>query len=1111
MIRDDATEAQVQASDPSGSVWLSANAGSGKTKVLTDRVARLLLRGVAPQHILCLTYTKAAATEMQNRLFKRLGEWAMAPHNDLLKNLTELGVDDPQDADLIARARRLFARAIETPGGLKIQTIHSFCASLLRRFPIEAGVSPGFQEMDERVAKLLQQDILEEIALGPECSTLDRVARLMSGEDLTKLTAELATHRAHFDPPAGWSQICEAFDIPPDLDEVEIINSVITPDTPDLLTVLLTALRNGSKQDQGAAAKLAGFRVDAPDLSILESVFLFGAKTKAPYAAKVGNFPTKDTQAKLADSLDDINDLMQRVEDARPGRLALAAARKTKALHDFAGVFLSAYEAHKSKRGWLDFDDLILAARRLLTNPAVAQWVLFRLDGGIDHILVDEAQDTSPVQWDVIERLAQEFTAGEGARVGVERTIFVVGDKKQSIYSFQGADPDGFDRMRDLFRTRMEQAQLPMSVLSLRYSFRSAVPVMRLVDDTFVNRPDHGLGEVPDHIAFKDTMPGRVDLWPNVEKVDAPDPTEWFNPVDLLSEDHHNVRLARRIAQEISRMIGTATIPDEDKNHQPYMRKVRAGDFLILVQRRSDLFHEIISACKDENLDIAGADRLRVGAELAVKDITAVLSFLSTPEDDLSLACALRSPLFSWSEGELHALAQPRPPKSYLWEALRKHPCPALDILNDLRNQTDFLRPYDLIERILTRHDGRRNFTARLGPEAEDGINALLTLALQYESTDIPSLTGFLMWLASDEVSIKRQMDSGQDQIRVMTVHGSKGLEAPIVILPDTAPRRASPLQEPDVLLGDIPMWKTKSDQMPETLLSAKQSAQAKRDNEKDRLLYVAMTRAEKWLIIASAGEEKDTSWYAEVAQGMAHAGAADHDFGFAEGGQGLRLEHGDWSKAPQEPEGSDAPKSVKLPEWAKNPVAAPPVTLPALSPSKLGGEKSLAGPEGQDEVAAMAYGTEVHLLLEHLPNHPPERWAAIAGSLSTSAEALAEATQVLTNPELSMVFAPDTLAEVSLTADIKGLGQMFGTIDRLIITDEIVTAIDFKTNRNLPDKHFQTPEGILRQLGAYVEMLEQIYPNHRIGASIVWTKTAQLMSYPKDMLTAALRRTPTS
>ncbi len=417
----------------------------------------------------------------------------------------------------------------------------------------------------------------------------------------------------------------------------------------ELIDSLIPVLCTGGANDNKAADKLQTITSpDATAIATMEGVFLTGGSAKEPFSAKLGSFPTKKLQTAHPDLIAELEPLMLRIEDARENRLALTAAERSAALNAFAHRFIQHYEQQKQLRGWLDFDDLILRARALLSDPAVAEWVLYRLDGGIDHILVDEAQDTSPSQWQVIERLAQEFTSGTGARADITRTIFVVGDKKQSIYSFQGADPAEFDRMRDEFATRLQASDHALQDLSLEYSFRSSPAVLNLVDETLNNHASSGFPEGNRHIAFHDQMPGRVDLWPVVDPTPKPDKDDWFDPVDRIADTHHMKILATRVAREIRRMIDTGATIATSKGDDGFFaqRPVREGDFLILVQRRSDLFHEIIRACKIEGLAIAGADRLKVGAEMAVRDLGALLNFLATSEDDLSLATILRSPLF---------------------------------------------------------------------------------------------------------------------------------------------------------------------------------------------------------------------------------------------------------------------------------------------------------------------------------------------------------------------------------------------------------------------------------------------------------------------------------
>ncbi|MDR5652680.1 double-strand break repair helicase AddA [Ruixingdingia sedimenti] len=1095
MIRDAASERQVQAADPGASTWLSANAGSGKTRVLTDRVARLLLAGCQPQRILCLTYTKAAASEMQNRLFRRLGAWAMLEEGALRAELDQLGVGGTQDAETLAAARRLFARAIETPGGLKIQTIHSFCASLLRRFPLEAGVSPQFTEMDDRTAELLRAEIIEEMADADD-GVIAALARHYSGESFTDLAAECARHRAGFAAP---HDLHAAFGLPEGMTAKRLLADVFLGGEAAWLAKAAPVLAQGKATDVKLAETLAALDLDAPDLGVLaalEGLFLFGEKTKAPFAAKIGSLPTKDTRAALGPLLAPLEDWMARVEAARPGRLALVAAMRGAVLQAFASRFLPEYERRKLLRGWLDFDDLILRARALLTDPSVAQWVLYRLDGGIDHILVDEAQDTSPDQWKVIELLAQEFTAGEGAR-GEGRTIFVVGDRKQSIYSFQGADLSTFEAMQAQFGTRLAAAQQGLNVLELEYSFRSSPAVLNVVDRTF---GPEALGGAVRHLAFRSAMPGRVDVWPALPPADDPEPQDWFDPVDMPAPRHHTAELAETIAAEIGRMIAArAPVPAQGGGFRP----VRAGDFLILVQRRSALFQQIIRACKARGLPIAGADRLRLGAEMAVRDLAALLSFLSLPEDDLSLAAILRSPLFGWGEAALHDLAHGR--KGYLWAALRDRATDFADthgVLTDLRDQADYLRPFELIDRMLTRHDGRRKLIARLGPEAEDGIDQFLQQALAYERVEIPSLTGFLGWLQTDDIEVKRQPDSAGNRIRVMTVHGAKGLEAPVVILPDTADRKLPEQGEIVTLADGTPIWRVASADMPPAMAEARAEAQARRAAENLRLLYVAMTRAESWLIVAAAGKlDKGEAWHDLIRAGAEAAGAVAQDFPT---GAGLRLQHGDWPDTAAEVVAAAPPAPPPLPPWARSHAATPPRPMAALSPSDLGGAKALAG-EGDPD--ALARGTALHRLLELLPGRAEAEWEPLARTLpGADAGLLAEAGAVLRDPALAALFAPDTLAEVPVVADLGGR-RMMGAIDRLVVTPDRVLAVDFKSNRIVPPRPEDVPEGILRQMGAYAAALAQIYPGRRVETAVVWTAAPLLMPLPQDLVNAALRR----
>ena len=1112
---DEASLNQIAAADPLRSTWLTANAGSGKTRVLTDRVARLLLAGTAPERILCLTYTKAAATEMQNRLLRRLGQWAMLPEADLRRELAELGEDGDPD---LAEARRLFARAIETPGGLKVQTIHSFCAALLRRFPLEAGVPMGFRELDDRSARVLRAQILDQMAAGNDPAIRDLTA-LVSGDDLDAFLGGLS--EADFTRDPDPAPIWQSMGLPPGMDETALLARVFDGNEGDLFDALIPILSGSGAKDGKLAEYLSKGNWRNPgqaDLHLLCKCLLFGATARVPFGPKIGDIPTKALrQGACAQYMAALDGLMQRVADARCLALGLHLAQKTLALHRFAHHFTRQVAVEKSAQGWLDFDDLIRRTAELLEESSMAQWVLWRLDGGIDHILVDEAQDTSPEQWRVIRRLTDEFTSGEGAH-DRPRTLFVVGDPKQSIYSFQGADIAVFESVRDRFRQDFEAVAQPMQQRGLSHSFRSSPAILSLVDTVFQGDAAEGLGDPPRHIAFRDGLPGRVDIWPALPEPEKPERGDWTTPVDAPAENAADTQLARAVAREVKAIIGTPIT--DAKTGQ--VRAIGPGDIQILVQRRAGLFDDLIRELKAAGLPVAGADRLKLAAELAVRDITATLSVVSTPEDDLCLAAILRSPLFGLTEDDLYRLAAGRG-RHYLWERLRASPHRrAYEVLSDLMGRTDQLRPYELISRLLVRHGGRAALLARLGPEAEDGIDELLSQALAYDTVETPSLTGFLVWLGRDDVQVKRQLPGGGGGlIRVMTVHGSKGLESPVVILPETRKRRPGRGQ-PLIRLDDLPAWRGIAADRPDPVAEAVADHELRQEQERRRLLYVAMTRAESWLIVAAAGPTGELldSWHSMIAMGAARSALPQTSIEIEGIGTAQRLSFGDWPDLAVSLERKAAPM-VRRPAWSDRPAPPPPPRIQAIAATGLGGAKVI-GAQGDDgdPTAAMLRGTRLHLLLERLPHLPPLDWPRAARALLAGAEGglpdaaelaelLAEAAAVITAPDLAQVMTPDpkaqVLAEVALTAPLPGLGMVHGAIDRLIVTDDRILAVDYKSNIVVPDRPEDTPEGILRQMAAYRAALRMIWPARPVQIAILWTAARSLMPIPDPVLDRAM------
>ncbi|MFS4438105.1 double-strand break repair helicase AddA [Paracoccaceae bacterium GXU_MW_L88] len=1090
----DATRAQIRAAAPKRSSWVVANAGSGKTRVLTNRVARLLLGNVPPQKILCLTFTKAAAAEMQDRLFKSLGTWTMLEDEGLAAALNEIE-EEPRSfsSEDLAAARRLFARALETPGGLKIQTIHSFCDAVLRRFPLEAGVSPLFTMMEDRAAEQLREQVAESLADTPEFRAL---AAHLNDLDATDLLKSINNHRDLLANKPDDAALAEALDA--DGRSEEAVVAPFLGDLGELATHLAAAFElHGNKTDQARVPLLRSLATnERAAYDFFEGYLLTGSGAKNPNASKADSFGNKPTREALGPAREDLNQLADALEEALPKRQAAAAYDRALTLWRFAHLFLKEYETAKAARGLLDFHDLIIRTRRLLERSDMAAWVLWKLDGGIDHILVDEAQDTSPHQWAIIGQLTEEFFAGSGAR-DETRTLFVVGDEKQSIYSFQGADADGFESWKKHFSRNLDAAGEELSAHDLLYSFRSSAVILEFVDAV-----SRGLMEKLDitHRAGRE-MPGRVDLWPYIPSDKDKDKGAFDRIEGAPAPSNPDAQLAEQMAQFIRAQIDAGLpLPGRET---PFS----AGDVMILFRSRSALFHATIRALKAEKVPVAGSDRLKLHDELAVKDLMALLRFIELPLDDLALAEVLRSPLCDVDEAALYRLAHGR--AGTLWDALRREESgptgAAAAMLTDMMNAAGFLRPYELLSRLLIRHDGRRRLIARLGLEAEDGIDALMEIARGFEQNAVPSLTSFLALMEGDDTDIKREMETDSPFVRVMTIHGAKGLEAPMVILPQTGTIKAPPERHRITDLGGLPVW-GKKDGAPPPLRDAMAKRDKVQQEERARLLYVAMTRAESWLVIAGAGDlpedPKNPLWYDEARKAMEALGAetAPHPGG----GEDILTLQRDWI-APDAAADSPAAPTQTAPTTPRQFASLAPVPrIIRLNPSRHDPELAHSLPPGPGEATegpgGRAHGAQVHQMLEWLGGGEDPLAAAPPPDNPVRREASAV---IAAHPDL---FATG-LTETPFSVEISDRLQIEGIIDRLIETEDAVLAVDFKTHQTVPQRTAEVPEAILRQMGAYHLALSRIYRDKEVRIALLWTRTAALMTLPPEMLEAAAAR----
>lgn len=1155
---------QALASDPAGSAWVSANAGSGKTHVLTQRVIRLLLSGCRASAILCLTYTKAAASEMSNRVFQRLGEWAVLSDEALSDRIAAIEGTVP-DKIKLAEARRLFAKALDTPGGLKIQTIHAFCEALLHQFPLEANVAGHFSVLDDASARALLTDarrsLLTATSLDGDKELSDAFAHVLDLGDefgLETLLSDIVSQRTalrHFfrraEEHGGVAHMLrQAFE----LEEHDTEQSALEGYWPlaGLAGGLLSTYLDLAQSDAGGAKsadaaytlKLAIAQTDTAERArLLESVFLTQAgKPKADsslFTKKMLNTqPGLDLAVTAA--RDHVVFCRERLVRVRMLKASLAALKLAERLDED-------YEELKRRRSLLDFEDLINRTAELLSRDGVGAWVHYKLDQGIDHILVDEAQDTSPVQWSIIQSLAEDFFAGESARPG-KRTLFAVGDEKQSIYSFQGARPERFAEERAGTQKRVLRSGQIFNPVRLPLSFRSTADVLSAVDQVFA-LPDNarGLsaeGEPVIHRSNRIGHAGAVDLWETIVPDQADMEDDWTAPFDATPDRAPSAILAARIAHVIGEMVGKQSIIEKGKS-----RLIEPGDILVLVRKRDAFVNALTRALKRKGeIPVAGADRLRLTGHIAVQDLMALARFILQPHDDLSLSAALKSPLFGLTEEELLQLAAMRAPGISVWAELNRladegeQPfAPLRERLLRLRHFAAQSAPHDFFARILGAEGGRKLFLSRLGSEASDILDEFLSLALSHEDKALPGLQSFISTLELEAPEIKREQDSGRNEVRIMTVHASKGLEAPVVFLVDSGAKAFVSTHVAKfrfLLVGEeaIPAWIPGKTVTNEITVQDDERLKQAAEEEYRRLLYVGMTRAADRLVICGyrGKRENDESWQAMVTRALSADAerceattfsGPDGDWsGYRWREKGLVLDVPTEAAAHQQEE-----KHTLLPQSLFQPLP-PGRPLPRpLSPSGAGvmieeddGDAPFVSPLfGEKRVSNLALqkGHLTHRMLQMLPTlAPDERAAAARRYLERTAgfwppeerSTLHSAVMsVLESSALQPLFNGHAQAEVSIMGTLKLGGRDYavsGRLDRLAIApDGTVIILDYKTNRFVP----RTPQEVAfahrAQLAVYREVLSPLYPGRQIRCVLVYTENASVLELPAALLDHSL------
>ncbi len=1137
------TGAQVTAVDPTQSVWVAANAGTGKTHVLIERILRLLLTGTPTRRILALTFTKAAAAEVATRLSRRLGEWAAIGDAALAKDLRKL-LHHPPTADEWTTARTLFASTLETPDGLNVRTIHSFAESLLGRFPLEADVPPHFAVIDERRAAEIRSEaqsrILADAASGSTAigEAMAHLAGIVTAEDFRKLMADLDRQRGRLR-----RELKNRGGLDGLIARLRRRQGIAGDNTAATLTAAATrdgafdaaglaraaqALDEGSDSDRERAGQIRRWlKMDAVrrgDVFIGDYTPIFMTQAGAPKAERyVITKKAKEDDPRAAAVLLAEQERIAAVMDKLK---SVAVAEATAALLAVGAAMVDAYEAVKRTCALRDYDDLIDDAGRLLATDGGIGWVHYKLDGGIDHVLVDEAQDTSPGQWHVVERLAGDFFSGRGAgdddRPG-PRTVFAVGDEKQSIFSFQGADPAVFGRMRDHFRQRLADVGGRLQEIELERSHRSAAAVLRVVDKVFENpaaRDGLSFGGSPIiHHTERAGQAGVVELWPTLKPDETPDPRPWDWPFDRATPASPRVRLADRIAATIKSWL------DDKEILESAGRPIEPGDIMILVRARGSFADQMVKALERRDIPAAGRDRLKLLDHIAVMDLVAAGRFALLPDDDLNTATTLKGPFVGLDETALFELAHQR--QTTLWETLKvragRRPefAAAEATLSEWLKRADFAPPFEFYSRLLGRDGGRRQLFARLGAEAAEPVEGFLAQALDFERDHEPSLQAFLHWLELGNTEIKREMERGRDQVRVLTVHGAKGLEAGIVFLPDTCSLPPSGLDPHlhwggDGGDGEFVLWRPAKPDEDSVAADLHRRARAEIEREHRRLLYVAMTRARDRLYVCGFESKRgrdDGCWYDLIEPAVRALGV---ETTLASGETVVRV--AEPQTAPPDGKAARVARAAAEPPpaWALVDPAPEPEPARPLTPSRpIDEEPAVMSPLG-DDGAPFERGLIVHRLLRSLPDVAPDRREAAARTfvarpaLALAKDArdgiVAETLAVLDHPDFAHLFRPGSLAEVPIAGVVGVAGNaraVSGQVDRLVVADDTVTVVDFKTNRPPPEREDDVAPAYLRQMAAYRRVLTIIYPGRAVEAVLLWTAGPRLMRLSPRILDA--------
>ena len=1123
-----ATSKQAVATQTESSVWVSASAGTGKTFVLTNRIIKLLLNDTTlkPSQILALTFTKAASQEMANRIRERLSEWALADETELNNKLTQL-LEATPTAEQTVRAKQLFQLVLTDP--VSVNTIHSFCQKILAIFPLEANISPNFKLMDETESNnLIEQatkTVIKNHSIGKAEPTwafelyLSNYAESTFADNINNFVKGFHRFQRLFNYNEGLEgtlqSLAKELSVNIDLTPKSAIQTKINYINQACSTNQLQKLAENTLK---AGKRAADLKSDIDTFLIEQTETTFN-KLHSHFMGTSGKAKTaKYVFGKVAEEQAFIEDLFLdcqlNITQAMNNCKSVDSYLLTKAYLHIGWDVIQGYNTLKANCGNLDFDDLISKTASLLQNESQAEWVRYKMDNNITHVLLDEAQDTDSSQWQIVKAIVDEFFNGTDNTQN--RTFFAVGDIKQSIYRFRGAEPQVFAEMRE-YLTNHQNGGYKFNIAELQTSFRSSEPILQFVDQVFANeeraKAVDNLASNIKHQAYNVGSNGKVEIWPlielpkeekvEIEKEDSEtDKSDFKWQLPKLNNNQQQTTatlLAGKTANSIKELLNSNTVLATTEE------LVKPADIMILLRNRT-IMPEIIAALDKHAIPHSGADEIDLHNDQICEDIINLLKFIANPNDDLSLASTLRSPMFAFTDDELLSLATSKNNGS-LWGKLFSNTefAETKQVLITLLNS--ILPPYDLIIKALELTEAKGKYICRMANNStstattlvriEESINAFLNSALTWSKANGGTLDTFIHNFLTTPQKVKRELSNTGNCVRLMTAHKSKGLESPVVYLPDT---------NRDILKSkDSDIWQTEEDGKDTLFLHGrsqnlaprlekqlKEAEKSRMESDELRLLYVAITRAKEQLYIGGITGD-NTSWYSHISDAIA-------------GNKSWKTINGNltFEQTQQKVEIKQAqsvPLDVieeSLPSWATTTAPTEMAKIIEMASNALRQKeaiKNLANPR----VNKFNKGKIVHRLLEVLPNYPANQRNEKGNTFLNAAatEFSKPKQQHMLNSVINIInkypnlFGENSKAEVSVSASF-GNKIIEGIIDRLIVENDIVTIIDYKTNSQVPPIG-EVPAEYKKQMSLYTKAIQAIYPNKIIKTKILWTSSDDL------------------